>query len=128
VDGAHVWGEKDGEVRFDPDESVEAHGQNAAQFSACGLVANSALEPRTQDVCSPARCMLAHTFTGGLIVNATWMTKEGCANEPAFCPWPSGRCSFSSIIPATLIGLRSNPTKHASIPTCIPGHTKREAP
>ncbi len=50
VDGAH-----DGFVGIKAYLAIlfsphEAHGQTAAQFSACGLVANSALEPRTQDV------------------------------------------------------------------------------
>src|SRR5690349_1480760 len=70
-------------------------------------------------MCSPIRCMRALTSTEGVVMNAMSTNKEGSAGALVICPWPSGRCFFPSIIPATSIGATFQ-ANQARIDTNVP--------
>jgi DNA invertase Pin-like site-specific DNA recombinase len=145
-----VWGERDGEVLFHPDEAVTGAIRSVferfaefgsarrvwlwfrseglslpLQFAPSGQLTRSAgLLPLTQQstIFLRIRCMLALTPTARPSANAMSMNTARSGNGCGIFLWRSGPFSSRSTIRASLIGPPTRPTRLDSIP--IPGHTR----
>src|ERR1019366_2816146 len=145
-----VWGEQDGQVLFHPGGArprphpprlrappgpppPAASGSGSAPKDCpfhCNIPPRANQAPsagslrltRPFTTSSPIRCMLALTPTARPGMNATSMNTAPSGNGYAISPSLSGPSSFPSIIPVSLIGRPTRPTRRVSIPT--PGRNR----
>ena len=150
-----IWGERDGEVLFHPDEAVSGAIRTVFErFTEFGSARRVWLWFRSEGLSFPLQTTpagmpgpirwvaptyhalhqiltnpvyAALTPTARPSTNATLMNTALSGNAFGICPWISGPFSFRIIIPASSIGQPFRRIRRGSIPTSGPCRIRQEA-